>query len=588
VNQGGSVLLEVQPYVWHPDPFANPSGWQWSFNGTPIPGANSSFLRLTNVSAAHAGTYTLSATNAYGSATRSISLTVESRVRTLFTVQRPLPTDAAYVYDLSQYLLANRASQLYLLGSHSNGVWFLAKYRQNGERLWSRQFGPVATPIGMVLDARENIVVAGTTNYFRKGVVVLAKYSPDGALLWEKRLASTNGTARYTMALAQNAAGNLYVSGQEAQFSGPRIFLTKLTANGTPVWTRYIASPIYYPDQPALAPALDGGVFVAAPSGLVRFSAAGQKLWTRGGYFSEAAIAPGGSVYVTGPDGTARYTPSGTRLWKIPLRGYDMNVDTNGLLLGVEDQLYRLAPNGATRWSMSLHAGALALDGAGRAYACTITPGLVTRALDLQGRELWQAMELAPASPYITYPSDLVVCPNGDVAVAHAIDGNYILSRYRPGAISPPLPLPISSSATAPVTPGTRVCFTLDGQPQNVVWFRNGLQVPFETNSTLCVTADWNTDGSYSAAAFSSDGAVFSREIDVQVLRPYISPLQPISENQMLLRVIPLAEYGPIRVERSSDLQNWQTITNVSTAQPVYMIVPRLLHQAQFFRAVAQ
>ena len=48
---------------------SSPLAYQWSFNGDVIPGAGSTHLQLTNVSAAQAGTYTLVVTNVAGAVT---------------------------------------------------------------------------------------------------------------------------------------------------------------------------------------------------------------------------------------------------------------------------------------------------------------------------------------------------------------------------------------------------------------------------------------------------------------------------------------------------------------------------------------
>ena len=57
-----------------------PISYQWSENGTPIPGATSSTLNLSNVQTTNNGSYTLTATNSVGSATSSpAQLTVTPR-----------------------------------------------------------------------------------------------------------------------------------------------------------------------------------------------------------------------------------------------------------------------------------------------------------------------------------------------------------------------------------------------------------------------------------------------------------------------------------------------------------------------------
>jgi alpha-tubulin suppressor-like RCC1 family protein len=55
-----------------------PISYQWSFMGTNLPNATNSFLAITNATLAHAGFYTLTASNAFGTATRTnLQLNVE-------------------------------------------------------------------------------------------------------------------------------------------------------------------------------------------------------------------------------------------------------------------------------------------------------------------------------------------------------------------------------------------------------------------------------------------------------------------------------------------------------------------------------
>jgi len=586
VNEDASVLLRAHGYEF--SPYGQPQGWQWSYNGQDIPGATSPAFLISNATAARAGTYTLRVSNIYGTSTRSISLLVETTVRTLFTLERPVEGPGVPQYlDPAPHLAANASSQLYFLGSVSNSPsWFLSKYRANGERIWNRQFGPMAAPAGMVIDANQNVVVAGTGVYNRKGVAIVVKYDPTGSVLWERRVTSTTGGRRHTTAFIQNSAGTLYLAG----FDESRVFVAKLTANGSLAWTRYISPPPdnYY-ESPTLAAARDGGVYLAGRLGLIRFTAAGQRLWTRGRDFFKAAVGPAGNVYTIGFNGTAKYTSSGTLLWTLPIRGHDIKVDTNGVLLSSELYVQRLTPDGATVWRTSLYASTLELDGLGRAYAHTTWGALVTRAFDLQGQELWQATAAAE-SLFNVGPVDIVVCPNGDVAIAQFLEGKYFLTRYRPTAMPAPPALTVSVDQAGPVVPGTPVCINAQSATilHSIAWFRNSVQLPAQTNSTLCLKADLDTAGTYTMTALSSEGRLVSAEVPLQLQRPFLYPLQRNLDDQILLKILPHEQYGSITLEGSSDLRNWHTITNFSAGfLPSSILIPNT-ESAQFFRARGQ
>jgi hypothetical protein len=91
-----------------------PLGYQWNFNGLPLPGATSSALTLTNVQMAQAGGYSVLVTNIAGSVTSvaasltvalpTVTLTVDSTAAlspTGFTFRVSVPTGLTYVIQAS-------------------------------------------------------------------------------------------------------------------------------------------------------------------------------------------------------------------------------------------------------------------------------------------------------------------------------------------------------------------------------------------------------------------------------------------------------------------------------------------------------
>lgn len=131
-----------------------------------------------------------------------------------------------------------------------NGDNVLAKYDSNGNRLWLRVWGTVNKDTGYSLacDASGNVYVSGYSTGPLYGSplgdrdVFLAKYDPNGNLLWGKKI----GTAGHDQGWgnAVDPAGNVYVSGQ---CSGPLdgntylgvddIFLSKYSPAGVRLWT---------------------------------------------------------------------------------------------------------------------------------------------------------------------------------------------------------------------------------------------------------------------------------------------------------------------------------------------------------------
>ncbi|MDW8308677.1 MAG: SBBP repeat-containing protein, partial [Verrucomicrobiales bacterium] len=131
-----------------------------------------------------------------------------------------------------------------------NGDNVLAKYDANGNRLWLRVWGTANKDTGysVACDASGNVYVSGYSTGPLYGSalgerdVFLAKYDPNGNLLWGKKI----GTAGHDQgwANAVDPAGNIYVAGQcsgsldgNTYFGMDDIFLSKYTPAGVRLWT---------------------------------------------------------------------------------------------------------------------------------------------------------------------------------------------------------------------------------------------------------------------------------------------------------------------------------------------------------------
>ncbi len=131
-----------------------------------------------------------------------------------------------------------------------NGDNVLAKYDANGNRVWLRVWGTVNKDTGysVACDANGNVYVSGYTRGALYGAalgerdVFLAKYDPNGNLLWGKQI----GTAGHDQgwANAVDPFGNVYVAGEtgDSLDGNPHaglldVFLSKYNSAGTRLWT---------------------------------------------------------------------------------------------------------------------------------------------------------------------------------------------------------------------------------------------------------------------------------------------------------------------------------------------------------------
>jgi hypothetical protein len=131
-------------------------------------------------------------------------------------------------------------------GSRGSADAFMAKYSATGELMWLRQRGDANydSADAVATDAGGDIFVAGQIDGFLvggPGVIIpgapyVAKYSPDGALLWERQLDDASVGA--ASSIATDATGGAFVGGYStAAVGGPNqglydTFVIRLSSEG--------------------------------------------------------------------------------------------------------------------------------------------------------------------------------------------------------------------------------------------------------------------------------------------------------------------------------------------------------------------
>jgi hypothetical protein len=144
-----------------------------------------------------------------------------------------------------------------LTGAGSIDV-FLAKFDPDGAHLWSNHFGDSDEQwvFGIAGDASGNVVIAG---YFDGSVdfgggaltsagnydVYVAKFGPSGNHLWSKRFGDAASQEAYCVAadasgrvsLAGSFDGTMECGGDPLSSAGSDIFIVKLNAAGTHLWS---------------------------------------------------------------------------------------------------------------------------------------------------------------------------------------------------------------------------------------------------------------------------------------------------------------------------------------------------------------
>lgn len=259
---------------------------------------------------------------------------------------------------------------------------------------WTQQLGAAGDDeaLGVAVDAQGSVYVTGYTygamaeGGYGYDDVYLARYAPDGSLLWVRQFGSDEGDSPSQVAVG--ADGSVYVVGNtygamhgETSRGYTDLFLVKFAPDGTRQWTRQLGSSS---DDYSSAVAVDaqGNVLVVGntygtlpgqtSSGamdfvLARYAADGTLEWARQlgtstyDYARGVATDREGNAYVAG-------NTSG-RLGADPAAG------------GNDTVLLKLTPTGAVEWARQTgsptdeYVGGVAVDAAGNVYVGGTTYG---------------------------------------------------------------------------------------------------------------------------------------------------------------------------------------------------------------------
>ncbi len=220
------------------------------------------------------------------------------------------------------------------------------------------------------IDAEGNIYITGTSAGIGTGAdYVTIKYSPEGRELWVRRYDGPAHAEDSARALALDAEGNVYVTGESMGLGTGMDYATvKYDRDGHQLWIRRYDGPDHLQDH-AVAIAVDchGRVYVTGTSrgqdtgfdyATVAYDAHGNELWVQryngpedeDDFPSAIAVDGESNVYVTGSSEgedthldytTIKYGPHGAEMWVRRYNGPDNDEDIAWALgLDADENVY--------------------------------------------------------------------------------------------------------------------------------------------------------------------------------------------------------------------------------------------------------
>ncbi|MDZ7269889.1 MAG: SBBP repeat-containing protein [candidate division KSB1 bacterium] len=262
--------------------------------------------------------------------------------------------------DDGNAIAVDASGNVYVTGASMNSGNFpttdyaTVKYNARGEQQWVARYNGPGNDFdeanAIAVDAQGNVYVTGMSRATAgpRGTTDFAtvKYSPAGEQQWVARYNGPGNGDDIAVALALDAAGNVYVTGASVGASTAFDFATvKYNPGGQQLWVKRYNGVDNGEDQPsALVLAADGGVCVTGTANgsrfntkrdyaTVKYAADGTEQWVQiydgpGKDWDEAralAVDAAGNFYVTGQSAgdettgadyaTVKYSSTGQELW---------------------------------------------------------------------------------------------------------------------------------------------------------------------------------------------------------------------------------------------------------------------------------
>jgi hypothetical protein len=358
-------------------------------------------------------------------------------------------------------LAVDASGNVVMTGYSLSNIWdhYTAKYAAaDGALLWERLQGGPRIPGGLesvvVMDTSGNAIVAGSAGGYDSDLFTAQYAATDGSVVWDQRYAGLSRAQGVGECVAVDASSNVIVSGSsEGNDSVLDYYTAKYSPHGALLWERRYDSPGHGGDYVrAMALDADGNVAVTGYSQgerafdfyTVKYAASdGAVLWENrydgtGGWDDHPqalAVDANANVIVTGfSTGTNVYGPytakyaaaTGALLWEKHANFFGgiggaaaVTVDGSGnvIVTGAHTVKYAAA-NGVVLWSRDFIGEGIAVkaDANGNVVVTGHSQGYYTaKYAAADGAVLWEKRHPSPAG--VAYPSAVAVDAHGNAIV---------------------------------------------------------------------------------------------------------------------------------------------------------------------------
>ena len=320
-------------------------------------------------------------------------------------------------------------------GSGSNYDYATIKYNSLGVQQWVARYNGTGNAddraVAIAVDANGNVYVTGESKGSGSGYdYATIKYNSAGVQQWVARYNGTNNSDDRAHGIALDGNGNVYVTGESKGNGSSLDYATiKYNSSGSQVWVKRYDGPVHYNDVAyAIAVDINGNVYVTGESkgsgtcldyATIKYDTNGNQKWVKR---CNNPANSDDSAYAIALDGSGNVYVTGKS--KTNTGHYDyatIKYDNNGTQLWVS--LY----NGTGNEDDIAHA--IAVDNSGNVYVTGESRGqgtnndYATIKYDTNGNLLWVARYNSPGNDE-DIAHAIVVDSSGNVYVTGESEAN--------------------------------------------------------------------------------------------------------------------------------------------------------------------